>query len=107
MAQDDSRIRRWWVHWPVIGVRVRREERYARTASRRPALRAVLEDVLLPYSWPELGLVRLLRDLVEFGAGRAAGADGVVPAVAVNACPARPGMLPTVHLSPAPYLWRQ
>ncbi|MFE2093007.1 hypothetical protein ACWD4L_13795 [Streptomyces sp. NPDC002596] len=55
MAQDDSRIRRWWVHWPVIGVRVRLEERYARAPSRRPALRAVLEDVLLPYSWPELG----------------------------------------------------
>jgi hypothetical protein len=40
--------------WPVIGVRVRREDRSPRAASWRPAPRAVLEDVLLPCTWPEL-----------------------------------------------------
>jgi hypothetical protein len=40
--------------WPVIGVRVRREDRSPRAASWRPAPRAVLEDVLLPCTWTEL-----------------------------------------------------
>ncbi|MFJ9380171.1 hypothetical protein [Streptomyces sp. NPDC101455] len=40
--------------WPVIGVRVRREDRSLRTASWRPAPHAELEDVLLPCVWPEL-----------------------------------------------------
>lgn len=38
----------------MIGVRVRREDRSLRAASWRPAPRAVLEDVLLPCTWPEL-----------------------------------------------------
>lgn len=40
--------------WPVIGVRVRREDHSARAASWRPAPQTVLEDVLLPCTWPEL-----------------------------------------------------
>ncbi|MFK0047738.1 hypothetical protein ACIQU4_27355 [Streptomyces sp. NPDC090741] len=40
--------------WPVIGVRVRREDRAPRAASWRPAPYAVPEDVLLPCTWPEL-----------------------------------------------------
>ena len=40
--------------WPVIGVRVRREDRRLRAASWRPAPLAVPEDVLLPCAWREL-----------------------------------------------------
>ncbi len=40
--------------WPVIGVRVRREDGRPRAASWRPAPHTVLEDVLLPCMWPEL-----------------------------------------------------
>ncbi|MFE1764062.1 hypothetical protein ACFW81_07580 [Streptomyces angustmyceticus] len=40
--------------WPVIGVRVRREDRRPRAASWRPAPRGVLADALLPCTWPEL-----------------------------------------------------
>ncbi|MET9871074.1 hypothetical protein ABZZ16_33985 [Streptomyces sp. NPDC006386] len=39
---------------PVIGVRVRRSSRSPRAASWRPAPHAVLEDVVLPCTWPEL-----------------------------------------------------
>lgn len=42
------------VPWPVIGVRVRREERRPLSASWRPARWTVLEDVLMPCTWPEL-----------------------------------------------------
>ncbi|MET9779378.1 hypothetical protein ABZ023_34960, partial [Streptomyces sp. NPDC006367] len=42
------------VRWPVIGVRVRREDSGPRAASWRPAPRAVLQEVLLPSTWPEL-----------------------------------------------------
>lgn len=50
--------------WPVIGVRVRREDRSPRAASWRPAPRAVLEDVLLPCVWPELeGLAQIATGL--------------------------------------------
>jgi hypothetical protein len=50
--------------WPVIGVRVCREDRSPRAASWRPAPRAVLEDVLLPCMWPEL------ERLAEIATGR-------------------------------------
>ncbi|MGP3950888.1 hypothetical protein [Streptomyces sp. 7N604] len=39
--------------WPVIGVRVRPEDRRLRAASWRPAPLAVPEDVLLPCPGPE------------------------------------------------------
>ncbi|WP_030872351.1 hypothetical protein [Streptomyces sp. NRRL S-37] len=39
--------------WPVIGVRVRREDHSPRAASWRPAPRAVLEDVLLLCTRPK------------------------------------------------------
>lgn len=47
--------------WPVIGVQVRREGGQGlRAASWRPAPYAVLEDVLLPCTWPELeGIARI------------------------------------------------
>lgn len=47
--------------WPVIGVRVRRETgRGLRAASWGPGPYAVLEDVVLPCTWPELeGLARI------------------------------------------------
>lgn len=48
------------VSWPVIGVRVRREDGLVWAASWRPAPRAVPEDVLLPCTWAELeGLARI------------------------------------------------
>ncbi|WEO93017.1 hypothetical protein A6P39_002350 [Streptomyces sp. FXJ1.172] len=50
--------------WPVIGVRVRREDHSPRAASWRPAPHAVLEDVLLPCTWPEL------ERLAEIATGR-------------------------------------
>ncbi|MFI1075958.1 hypothetical protein [Streptomyces puniciscabiei] len=50
--------------WPVIGVRVRREDHSPRAASWWPAPRAVLEDVLLPCTWPEL------ERLAEIATGR-------------------------------------
>ncbi|MDX3067594.1 MULTISPECIES: hypothetical protein [Streptomyces] len=50
--------------WPVIGVRVRREERRPRSASWRPAQWTVREDVLLPCTWPEL------EGLAEIAVGR-------------------------------------
>lgn len=40
--------------WPVIDVRVRREDSSPRAASWRPAPHTALEDVLLPCTWPEL-----------------------------------------------------
>ncbi|MFH0246423.1 hypothetical protein ACGRHY_29290 [Streptomyces sp. HK10] len=40
--------------WPVIGVRIHREGRRPRSASWRPAPLTVLEEVLLPCTWPEL-----------------------------------------------------
>ena len=40
--------------WPVIGVRIRREDRRLRAASWRPAPHTILEEVLLPCTWPEL-----------------------------------------------------
>lgn len=50
--------------WPVIGVRVRREGRTLRAGSWRPAPHAVLEDVLLPCTWPELeGLAQISTGL--------------------------------------------
>ncbi|MFE2640842.1 hypothetical protein ACFXKF_40045 [Streptomyces scopuliridis] len=46
--------------WPVIGVRVRHEDRRPRAASWRPAPLAVPQDVLLPCAWPELeGLAKI------------------------------------------------
>ncbi|WP_446047620.1 hypothetical protein [Streptomyces olivaceus] len=42
------------VRWPVIGVRVRCGGTGLRAASWRPAPRAVLHEVLLPCTWPEL-----------------------------------------------------
>ncbi|MER0476773.1 hypothetical protein ABR737_43600 [Streptomyces sp. Edi2] len=50
--------------WPVIGVRVRRGDCGPRAASWRPAPRTVLEDVLLPCTWPEL------ERLAEIATGR-------------------------------------
>ncbi|MFE0373934.1 hypothetical protein [Streptomyces tendae] len=50
--------------WPVIGVRVRREDNNVRAASWRPAPHAVPEDVLLPCTWPEL------ERLAEIATGR-------------------------------------
>ncbi|WP_237277546.1 hypothetical protein [Streptomyces caniscabiei] len=50
--------------WPVIGVRVRREDNNPRAASWRPAPHAVPEDVLLPCTWPEL------ERLAEIATGR-------------------------------------
>jgi hypothetical protein len=40
--------------WPVIGVRIRRQDRRPQAASWRPAPLTVLEEVLLPCMWPEL-----------------------------------------------------
>lgn len=40
--------------WPMIGVRVSREDSSPRAASWQPAPHTVLEDVLLPCTWPEL-----------------------------------------------------
>jgi hypothetical protein len=40
--------------WPAIGVRVCRQGRRPWSASWRPAPQAVLEEVLLPCTWPEL-----------------------------------------------------
>ncbi|MFE0857285.1 hypothetical protein [Streptomyces mutabilis] len=50
--------------WPVIGVRVRREDAGPKAASWRPAPRAVLQEVLLPCTWPEL------ERLAEIATGR-------------------------------------
>lgn len=50
--------------WPVIGVRVRREESRPQAAFWRPAPHTVLEDVLLPSTWPEL------ERLAEIATGR-------------------------------------
>lgn len=50
--------------WPVIGVRVRREDHSPLAASWRPAPHAVLEDALLPCIWPEL------ERLAEIATGR-------------------------------------
>ncbi|MDX3801077.1 hypothetical protein [Streptomyces sp. AK04-3B] len=62
--------------WPVIGIRVRREDSSPTAASWRPALHAALEDVLLPCTWPELerlaeiatGLTRTCVYLTDLGA---------------------------------------
>ncbi|WP_078949508.1 hypothetical protein [Streptomyces mutabilis] len=50
--------------WPVIGVRVHPEDAGPRAASWRPAPRAVLQEVLLPCTWPEL------ERLAEIATGR-------------------------------------
>ncbi|MGW2686214.1 hypothetical protein ACWC6I_24055 [Streptomyces sp. NPDC001414] len=50
--------------WPVIGVRVHREDFGPRAASWRPAPRAVLREILLPCTWPEL------ERLAEIATGR-------------------------------------
>ncbi|MER6717126.1 hypothetical protein [Streptomyces sp. NPDC000877] len=62
--------------WPVIGVRVRREDSSLRAASWQLAPHAVLEDVLLPCTWPELeplaqiatGLARARVYVTDLGA---------------------------------------
>jgi hypothetical protein len=79
--------------WPTIGVRVRRAGAGLRAASWRPAPHAVLHEVLLPCTWPELerlaeiavGASRArvyVRDLGEAGPVRLVlclrGADGAV-----------------------------
>ncbi|MER7309898.1 hypothetical protein E5082_31460 [Streptomyces griseoluteus] len=40
--------------WPVISIRIRREDQRLRAASWRPAPQAIPEDVLLPCAWREL-----------------------------------------------------
>lgn len=64
MAEDEIRHPALdGARWPVIGVRVRREDSAPRAASWRPAPRAVLQDVLLPCTWPELeGLAGIATD---------------------------------------------
>ncbi|MFF8992613.1 hypothetical protein ACF09H_22290 [Streptomyces sp. NPDC014983] len=52
------------VRWPAIGVRVRRENVGLRAALWRSAPRAVLQEVLLPCTWPEL------ERLAEIATGR-------------------------------------
>lgn len=77
MAQDEIRHPALTgAPWPVIGVRVRHEDRRPRAASWCPAPLAVPRDVLLPCAWPELeGLAKIavglsrarvyVRDLAE------------------------------------------